>query len=40
LKPNELLGLFKDFRVLFYREGIFREGGKRKAVASLIGEKR
>ncbi len=40
LKPNELLGLFKDFRVLFYREGIFREGGKRKAVASLIAEKR
>jgi len=40
LKPNELLGLFKDFRILFYREGIFREGGKRKAVASLIAEKR
>jgi 2-polyprenyl-3-methyl-5-hydroxy-6-metoxy-1,4-benzoquinol methylase len=40
LKPNELLGLFKNFRVLFYREGIFREGGKRKAVASLIAEKR
>ncbi len=40
LKPNELLGLFKDFRILFYREGIFREGGRRKAVASLIAEKR
>jgi len=39
LKPNELLRLFKNFRVLFYREGIFREGGKRKAVASLIAEK-
>lgn len=39
LKPNELLGLFKDFRILFYREGIFREGGKKKAVASLIAEK-
>ena len=39
LKPNELLRLFKDFRILFYREGIFREGGKRKAVASLIAEK-
>ena len=39
LKPNELLMLFKDFRVLFYREGIFREGGRRKAVASLIAEK-
>jgi tellurite methyltransferase len=40
LKPNELLRFFKDFRILFYREGIFREGGKRKAVASLIAEKR
>jgi tellurite methyltransferase len=39
LKPNELLMLFKDFRILFYREGIFREGGKKKAVASLIAEK-
>ena len=39
LKPNELLGLFKDFRILFYREGIFREGGRKKAVASLIAEK-
>ncbi len=39
LKPNELLRLFHDFRILFYREGIFREGGKRKAVASLIAEK-
>jgi tellurite methyltransferase len=40
LKPNELLRLFKDFRILFYREGIFREGGRRKAIASLIAEKR
>jgi len=40
LKPNELLLLFKDFRILFYREGIFREEGKKKAVASLIAEKR
>jgi 2-polyprenyl-3-methyl-5-hydroxy-6-metoxy-1,4-benzoquinol methylase len=39
LKPNELLQLFKDFRILFYREGIFREGGRKKAVASLIAEK-
>ena len=39
LKPNELLRLFKDFRVLFYREGIFREGGRKKAVASLIAER-
>ena len=39
LKPNELLNLFKGFRILFYREGIYREGGKRKAIASLIAEK-
>lgn len=39
LKHNELLRLFRDFRILFYREGIFREGGRRKAVASLIAEK-
>ena len=39
LKQNELLRLFKGFRIIFYREGIFREGGKRKAVASLIAEK-
>ena len=39
LKPNELLRFFKDFRILFYREGIFKEGGRRKAVASLIAEK-
>ena len=39
LKPNELLRLFKNFNILFYREGIFREGGRKKAVASLIAEK-
>jgi tellurite methyltransferase len=39
LKPNELLRLFRGFRILRYREGIFREGGRRKAVASLIAEK-
>jgi SAM-dependent methyltransferase len=39
LKPNELLKLFRGFRILFYREGIFREGGSRKAIASLIAEK-
>jgi 2-polyprenyl-3-methyl-5-hydroxy-6-metoxy-1,4-benzoquinol methylase len=39
LKSNELLRLFKDFRILFYREGVFKEGGRRKAVASLIAEK-
>jgi len=39
LKPNELLKLFNGFRVLRYREGIFKEGGRKKAVASLIAEK-
>ena len=39
LKHNELLRLFKGFRILLYREGIFKEGGRRKAVASLIAEK-
>ena len=39
LKSNELLQLFVDFKILFYREGIFMEGGRRKAIASLIAEK-
>ena len=39
LQHNELLQRFKDFRVLFYREGIFNEGGRRRALASLIAEK-
>jgi SAM-dependent methyltransferase len=39
LKPNELLRFFNNFKILFYREGVFREGGKRKAVASLVAEK-
>ncbi len=39
LRPNELLQLFKEFRILIYREGIFEEGGKRKAIASLIAQK-
>jgi len=39
LKPNELLRLFRGFHILFYREGIFREGGKRRAIASLIAKK-
>lgn len=39
LKPNELLERFRDFRILYYREGVVREGGRRKAIASLIAEK-
>jgi 2-polyprenyl-3-methyl-5-hydroxy-6-metoxy-1,4-benzoquinol methylase len=39
LKPNEPLRLFRNFRILYYREGIFKEGRKRKAAASLIAQK-
>jgi SAM-dependent methyltransferase len=39
LKANELLRFFQGFRILFYREGIYEEGGRRKAIASLIAEK-
>ncbi len=39
LKHNELLSLFRGFRILIYREGVFREGGKQRAIASLIAEK-
>jgi len=36
LRHNELLRIFRDFRVLRYREGIF-EG--KKAIASLLAQK-
>jgi len=36
LKHNELLNMFRDFRCLYYREGIVEN---RKAVASIIAEK-
>ena len=36
LKYNELLALFRDFRCLYYREGIVEE---RKALASIIAKK-
>ena len=39
LKPNELLRLFRGFRILFYREGIFPPGRTGKALASLMAEK-
>jgi tellurite methyltransferase len=39
LRHNELLRLFRGFRILLYREGIFKEGGRQKAIASLIAEK-
>ncbi|MDR4497842.1 MAG: methyltransferase domain-containing protein [Candidatus Scalindua sp.] len=37
LKHNELLNLFRDFHILFYREG---EIGDKKSVASLIARKK
>lgn len=39
LRANELLTRFRDFRILFYREGIFHEGGKKRAIASLLAQK-
>jgi len=36
LKPNELLDMFRDFRCLFYQEGILEE---EKALARIIAEK-
>jgi SAM-dependent methyltransferase len=39
LKSNELLSFFKGFRILRYLEGIFKEGGRKKAIASLIAQK-
>ena len=36
LKYNELLALFRDFRCLYYREGIVKE---RKSLASIIAKK-
>ncbi len=38
LNPNELLHLFSDLHILFYREGVYDEGGK-KATASLAGKR-
>ena len=39
LGHNELLDLFRDFRVLRYREGRFAEGGKEAYRAGLFGQK-
>jgi hypothetical protein len=37
LKHNELLDLFRDFHIIYYREGEIAEN---KSVASLIAQKR
>ena len=39
LEHNELLDLFKDFRVILYREGIYCERDIKKAIASIIAIK-
>lgn len=38
LKPNELLRLFNDLHIVYYREGM-TEGEEKKAIASLMGKK-
>lgn len=39
LGHNELLEIFRDFRILYYREGKFSEGGKEAYRAGLFGQK-
>jgi hypothetical protein len=39
LGHNELLDLFRDFRVLYYREGKFADGGDGAYKAGLLAEK-
>ncbi|MBM2837720.1 MAG: hypothetical protein HW415_345 [Deltaproteobacteria bacterium] len=39
LKPNELLSMFKDLHIIYYREGVVEEGGRKKGIASLVGKK-
>lgn len=39
LGHNELLELFRDFRILYYSEGKFLEGGKEAYRAGLFGQK-
>jgi len=39
LGHNELLELFRDLRVLYYREGKFAEGGKEVYRAGIFGQK-
>lgn len=39
LAHNELLSLFGDLYITFYREGIFDEGERKKALASVVARK-
>jgi len=40
LAPNELLSLFGDLYITFYREGIFEEDKRKKALASIVARKK
>jgi SAM-dependent methyltransferase len=40
LGHNELLDLFRDFRVLYYREGRFLQSGKNAFLARLLAQKK
>lgn len=40
LKYNELLDMFRDFRCLRYREGLIENRGDKRAIASIVAEKR
>jgi tellurite methyltransferase len=40
LAHNELLDLFRDFRVLYYREGQFLQSGKNAFLAGLLAQKK
>ncbi|MDT8318793.1 MAG: methyltransferase domain-containing protein [bacterium] len=39
LANNELLSLFDDLYISFYREGIFEDGERKKALASIVARK-
>lgn len=40
LGPNELLGLFGDLHITYYREGVFVERGRENAVATIVARKK
>jgi tellurite methyltransferase len=39
LRHNELLDIFRDFRCLRYREGLFQDRTRLKAIASIVAQK-
>ena len=39
LKPNELLTMFNDLHIIYFKEGVVEEGGRKKGIASLVGRK-